>query len=50
MWVPGLATSHGVESIRYALVSIVTLGNAWAAVHYLLAGRTLTADLEVKDC
>jgi MFS family permease len=45
-----LAPRYGAESIRYALVGIVTLGNAWAAVHYLLAGRTLAADLEVKDC
>ncbi len=44
-----LAPRFGDESLRYALVSIVSLGNAWAAAHYFLAARTLKADLAVKD-
>jgi hypothetical protein len=44
-----LAPTYGVESIRYSLVSIVVIGNAWAVLHYLLAARTLRADLTVKD-
>jgi predicted MFS family arabinose efflux permease len=39
-----LAPSYGQESLRYALL-IVGLVNAWAAVHFFLAGRTLPEDL-----
>ena len=34
---------------RYALVSIVSIGNAWAATHYFIAARSLRADLAAKD-
>ncbi len=44
-----LEPSLGVESIRYALLSVVVIGNAWSVVHYFLAARTLRADLEAKD-
>jgi predicted MFS family arabinose efflux permease len=44
-----LAPTYGVESIRYALVSVVTVGSAWSALHYFLAARTLKADLAIKD-
>ncbi len=44
-----LAPTYGVESIRYALVSVVMVGNAWAGIHYLLAARTLKADLEIRN-
>ncbi len=44
-----LAPSFGVESIRYALVGIVVTGNAWAAVHYFLAARSLSDDLQRKN-
>ncbi len=44
-----LAPSFGVESIRYALVLVVCVGNAWAALHYLLAARTLREDLHAKE-
>ena len=43
-----LAPSSGAESIRYALLSVVCVGNAWAAVHYALAARTLREDLQAK--
>lgn len=39
-----LAPSYGQESLRYALL-IVGLVNAWAAVHFFLAGRNLPDDL-----
>ncbi len=39
-----LAPRYGQESLRYALL-IVGLVNAWAAVHFALAGRTLGRDL-----
>jgi hypothetical protein len=31
------------------LVSVVTVGSAWSALHYFLAARTLKADLAIKD-
>jgi predicted MFS family arabinose efflux permease len=44
-----LKPSYGVDSIRYALLSTVVVGATWASVHYLLASRTLAADLRAKD-
>ena len=44
-----LAPTYGDESIRWALVSIVSVGNAWAAIHYFIAARTLGQDLTAKD-
>ena len=44
-----LAPQYGDESLRWALVSIVSIGNAWAAIHYFLAARTLKSDLTIKD-
>jgi len=43
-----LKPTYGDESVRYALLWIVTLGAAWATLHYLLAARTLERDLEAK--
>ncbi len=40
-----LEPKYGEESIRYALL-IITIGNVWAAIHYLLAARTLPEDLD----
>jgi len=39
-----LTPRFGQESLRYALL-VVGLVNAWAAVHFFLAGRTLPQDL-----
>jgi MFS family permease len=44
-----LAPQYGDESLRWALASIVSIGNAWAAIHYFLAARTLRDDLTAKD-
>jgi predicted MFS family arabinose efflux permease len=44
-----LAPRFGVESLRWALVGIVTIGNLWATFHYLAAARTLRDDLLLKD-
>ncbi len=44
-----LAPQYGDESLRWSLVSIVSIGNAWAATHYFLAARTLKSDLTIKD-
>ena len=43
-----LAPQFGNESLRWALVSIVSVGNLWAALHYVLAGRTFHADLKAR--
>lgn len=40
-----LTPSYGTESLRHALV-LLAFVNVWAAVHYALAGRTMTRDLE----
>ena len=40
-----LAPRFGEESLRYALL-LAGLVNVWAALHFLLAGRTLARDLE----
>jgi predicted MFS family arabinose efflux permease len=39
-----LIPSHGVESLRYALI-VTVLFNMWSALHYYLASRHLRADL-----
>jgi predicted MFS family arabinose efflux permease len=35
----------GQESLRYAILSVVTVTYLWAAVHFALASRTIRADL-----
>ena len=44
-----LKPAYGVDAIRYALLGTVVVGAAWSSVHYLLAGRSLEADLRAKD-
>lgn len=44
-----LTPQYGTESIRWALLSTVSIGSAWSAAHYFLASRTLEADLRAKD-
>jgi predicted MFS family arabinose efflux permease len=44
-----LAPEYGVQSLGISLVWIVVIGNAWSAVHYFLAARTLREDLRAKD-
>ncbi len=39
----------GVESLRYAMLSVVVVFASWSIVHYTLAARTLTEDLEAKN-
>jgi predicted MFS family arabinose efflux permease len=43
-----LKPMYGDESVRYALLWIVTLGAAGATLLYLLAARTLERDLQAK--
>jgi MFS family permease len=43
-----LEPSVGIQSLRYALL-ISTLFNIWSAVHYMLAARTLRADLATAE-
>ena len=44
-----LRGEFGVESLRYAMLSVVVVFAAWSVIHYLLAARTLRADLKAKD-
>ncbi len=39
----------GIESLRYALLSVVAVFASWSVVHYWLAARTLVEDLAAKD-
>jgi len=43
------SAEHGKDSMRYALMCVVTVGWLWAALHYYLASRTYARDLLVKD-
>ncbi len=43
-----LRSELGAESVRYALFWVVLVGAAWSTLHYLLAARTLRADLQAK--
>ena len=44
-----LEPSYSIESIRYALLSVVVIRSAWSVLHYVLAARTLQEDLLVKE-
>jgi predicted MFS family arabinose efflux permease len=44
-----LIPTFGSESLRYALLFVVVIGNLWAALHYALGARTLRHDLTIKD-
>ena len=41
----GLESIAGNDSMRYSLLIVCVLMLPWAAVHYLVAGRTIEADL-----
>jgi MFS family permease len=43
-----LKPTYAEESVRYALLWVVLAGAAWSTVHYLIAARTLSQDLEAK--
>jgi len=40
---------HGVEAVRYALLSTVVVGALWATFHYWAGARSLGEDLRAKD-
>ena len=40
-----LASTYGVDSLRYAMLYLLPAAMAWSALHFLLAGRSLKADL-----
>ncbi len=43
-----LAADFGVESVRYALVWTTAIGATWSTLHYMLAARSLRADLDAQ--
>ena len=43
-----LKPAHGIESVRWALLSTIAIGAAWSAVHYWISSRTLGRDLEAQ--
>ncbi|MEH6559458.1 MAG: MFS transporter [Oceanicoccus sp.] len=40
-----LASTHGSESLRNAMLYLLPIVSLWSATHFFLAGRTLRADL-----
>jgi MFS family permease len=44
-----LKPTFGTDSLGRALLWVVVAGNIWATLHYILAARTLRADLKAKD-
>jgi len=40
-----LSSRVGADSLRYSIFAVVVITYAWAAVHFFLAGKTLTKDL-----
>jgi MFS family permease len=43
-----LKPAFGVESVRWALLSTISIGAAWSAIHYWFASKTLGRDLEAQ--
>jgi len=43
-----LKPAHGIESVRWALLSTIVVGAGWSAIHYWYASRTLGRDLEAQ--
>jgi MFS family permease len=43
-----LKPSFGVESVRWALLSTISIGAGWSAIHYWFAAKTLGRDLEAQ--
>jgi len=41
--------ASGDEAVRWSLLCVLVVMNAWAAVHFLLAARTLREDLLAKE-
>jgi MFS family permease len=44
-----LAPRFGVDAVRWSLAGVAVVMSLWAALHYLLAARTLRQDLRAKD-
>lgn len=53
-WITGMLSdafdsSYGVESMRYALLTVSAIGLPWASLHYWLASRSIDHDLARVD-
>ena len=44
-----LLPRYGDESLRYSILTVVVVATSWAALHFLLANRTLSDDLAGVD-
>jgi predicted MFS family arabinose efflux permease len=44
-----LIPRYGDESLRYSILTVVVVATSWAAVHFLLANKTLREDLEATE-
>jgi predicted MFS family arabinose efflux permease len=43
-----LNPSFGVDALRYAMIITLVVGSLWAAFHFVMASRTLRADLRTR--
>jgi len=44
-----LQPRYGNESLRYSILAVVVIATSWAAIHFLLAAKTLKQDLAAAD-
>jgi predicted MFS family arabinose efflux permease len=44
-----LLPRYGDESLRYSILTVVVVATSWAAIHFLLANKTLREDLAAAD-
>ncbi len=44
-----LMPRYGAESLRYSILTVVVVATSWAAIHFLLANKTLREDLAAAE-
>ena len=44
-----LVPRYGDESLRYSILTVVVVATFWAAIHFLLANKTLREDLAAAE-
>lgn len=43
------SADYGVNALRYSILTLVLVANTWAAIHFMLAGKTLREDLHAAE-
>jgi hypothetical protein len=44
-----LQPRYGNAGLRYSILALVVVATSWAAVHFLLAARTIRADVAAAE-